>query len=107
VRLSVGSAYVREKRKSDQAGLVQLVPEYSQVLQLPYSNISWRLLKSRDHSALRRLTTRDPHTWGIHCGSVHTVYEEPQWSFAWMTNPLRMPHTGDIRRVIRSAWNLW
>jgi hypothetical protein len=50
--VSVGAVYAREKRKSDQAGLVQPVFECSQVLQLPYSTISWRWLKSRDHSTL-------------------------------------------------------
>jgi hypothetical protein len=53
-RVSVSSVHARKQRKSDQAGLVQPVLEFSQVLRLPYSNISWRLLKSRDHSALSR-----------------------------------------------------
>jgi hypothetical protein len=51
---SVSSVHAREKRKSNQTGLVQPVLERSQVLlRLPYSDISWRLLISRDHSALR------------------------------------------------------
>ena len=53
---SVSSAYAGEKRKADQTGLVQPVLEFYQVLWLPYGNISGRLLKSRDHSALSSCT---------------------------------------------------
>jgi hypothetical protein len=41
------------KIRAGRSGPAQPVLELSQVLQLPYSNSSWRLLKSRDHSALR------------------------------------------------------
>jgi hypothetical protein len=68
----VGSAVAREKRKSDQTGLVQPVLEFSQVLQLPYSNISWRLLKSRDHSRLSYRCVRILQLYTSPC-KVHTT----------------------------------
>ena len=99
----MGSVDAREKRKSDQTSLVQPVLEYFQVLRLPYSNISWRLLRSRDHITAHWVYTGvlqgrrgvcvcvgDPNAWETVPG-----YQELRASVEQV--PVHTPHVSPVR----------